>query len=70
MNILGTGARRLLMMQVCKAIGAGPIIMKGLDRDETYRLAMAKELGCDYVIHPGLAQIKEGQSIAIGVGAE
>ena len=38
------------MMQVCKAIGAGPIIMSGLDRDEPFRLEMAKKLGADYVI--------------------
>ena len=49
--ILGPGARGLLLMQVCKAIGAGPIIMTGLTRDEPTRLAMAKELGCDYVIN-------------------
>ena len=49
--ILGPGARGILMMQVCKAIGAGPIIMTGLTRDEPTRLAMAKALGCDYVIN-------------------
>lgn len=49
--ILGPGARGLLMLQVCKAIGAGPIIMTGLTRDEKLRLRMAKELGCDYVIN-------------------
>jgi threonine dehydrogenase-like Zn-dependent dehydrogenase len=49
--ILGPGARGILMMQVCKAIGAGPIIMTGLDRDESFRLKVAKELGADYVIN-------------------
>jgi L-iditol 2-dehydrogenase len=49
--ILGPGARGILMMQVCKAIGAGPIIMTGLDRDEPFRLAMAKKLGADFVIN-------------------
>ena len=41
--ILGPGARGILMMQVCKAIGAGPIIMSGLDRDEPFRLEMAEK---------------------------
>lgn len=49
--ILGPGARGLLLLQVCKAIGAGPIIMTGLTRDESYRLKMAKELGADYIIN-------------------
>ena len=57
--ILGPGARGLLMMQVCKAIGAGPIIMTGLDRDEAYRLAMAKELGCNYVINVEKGDIRK-----------
>jgi threonine dehydrogenase-like Zn-dependent dehydrogenase len=39
------------MMQVCKAIGAGPIIMSGITRDEPYRLAMAKKLGADYIVN-------------------
>jgi L-iditol 2-dehydrogenase len=49
--ILGPGARGLLLMQVCRAIGAGPIIVTGLNRDESVRLAMAKKLGADYVIN-------------------
>ena len=49
--ILGPGARGLLMLQVCQAIGAGPIIMTGLTRDEPTRLKKAKELGCDVVIN-------------------
>jgi 2-desacetyl-2-hydroxyethyl bacteriochlorophyllide A dehydrogenase len=49
--ILGPGARGILMMQVCRAIGAGPIIMTGLERDEPFRLAMAKQLGADVIIN-------------------
>ncbi len=49
--ILGPGARGLLMLQVCKAIGAGPIIMTGITRDEPYRLAMAKKLGADLIVN-------------------
>lgn len=49
--ILGPGARGILLMQICKAIGAGPIIMTGLERDESFRLEMAKKMGADYVIN-------------------
>lgn len=49
--ILGPGARGILMMQVCKAIGAGPVIMTGVTRDEEFRLPMAKKLGADYIVN-------------------
>lgn len=49
--ILGPGARGILLAQVCKALGAGPIIVTGLDRDVKVRLAMAKQLAADYVIN-------------------
>ena len=49
--ILGPGARGILMMQVCRAIGAGPVYVSGLDRDVPVRLAMAKKLGADEVIN-------------------
>ena len=49
--ILGPGARGILMAQVCKAIGAGPIFMSGLERDSSFRLEMAKKLGTDTVIN-------------------
>ena len=49
--ILGPGARGLLLMQVCRAVGAGPIFITGLARDEPFRLAMAKEMGADEAIN-------------------
>jgi 2-desacetyl-2-hydroxyethyl bacteriochlorophyllide A dehydrogenase len=49
--ILGPGARGILMMQVCRAIGAGPVFLSGLDRDVPVRLAMGKKLGADEVIN-------------------
>ena len=49
--ILGPGARGLLLLQVCRAIGAGPIYISGLNRDEPFRLAMARKLGADAVIN-------------------
>ncbi|SCZ78192.1 zinc-dependent alcohol dehydrogenase [Acidaminobacter hydrogenoformans] len=49
--ILGPGARGILMAQVCQAIGAGPIFMTGLERDEAFRLEMAKTMGVDTVIN-------------------
>ena len=49
--ILGPGARGLLLLQVCRAIGAGPIMVTGLERDEPFRLAMASKLGADRVVN-------------------
>jgi L-iditol 2-dehydrogenase len=49
--ILGPGARGILLAQVCKAVGAGPIIISGMDRDVAFRLEKAKKLGADYVVN-------------------
>jgi len=49
--ILGPGARGLLLLQVCLAIGAGPILVSGLKRDAPLRLAMARELGADATVN-------------------
>ncbi len=57
--ILGSGARGILLMQVCKALGAGPIIMSGLDRDAEFRLKTAKELGADYIINVDKEDIRK-----------
>jgi L-iditol 2-dehydrogenase len=57
--ILGPGARGILLMQVCKAIGAGPIFMSGLDRDADFRLVMAKKLGADVVINVDKEDIRK-----------
>ena len=48
--ILGPGARGLLLLQVCLAVGAGPILVSGLSRDAGFRLARARELGADRVV--------------------
>ncbi|WP_434631855.1 zinc-binding dehydrogenase [Thermoanaerobacterium thermosaccharolyticum] len=49
--ILGPGARGILMTQICKAMGAGPVIITGVSRDEKFRLKTALELGADYAIN-------------------
>ncbi len=69
--ILGPGARGLLLMQVCLAIGAGPIIMTGLTRDEKYRLAMAKKLGADRVVNVEKEDIRKVVSeMTNGIGVD
>lgn len=69
--ILGPGARGILMMQVCKAIGAGPIIMTGVTRDEEFRLPMAKKLGADYVVNVDNEDIRDVvKKITNGIGVD
>lgn len=48
--ILGPGARGLLLLQVCRAVGAGPILVSGLTRDAEFRLQRARELGADRTV--------------------
>jgi 2-desacetyl-2-hydroxyethyl bacteriochlorophyllide A dehydrogenase len=49
--VLGPGARGILLTQVCKAIGAGPVIISGMERDVAFRLKTAKALGADHVVN-------------------
>ena len=68
--ILGPGARGLLLLQVCRAIGAGPILMSGLTRDEKFRLRRARELGADLIVNvekEDLRQIVAEMTNGIGV---
>lgn len=69
--VLGPGARGILLMQVCKAIGAGPLIVTGLDRDAPFRLAMAERLGADYTINVEKENVrKEISEITNGIGVD
>ena len=49
--ILGPGARGLLLLQVCQAIGAGPIVVTGKSRDASFRLRSAQALGADRIVN-------------------
>ena len=69
--ILGPGARGLLLLQVCRAVGAGPIIVTGLIRDESVRLKMAKKLGADHVVNVEKQNLQEVISdITGGIGVD
>jgi 2-desacetyl-2-hydroxyethyl bacteriochlorophyllide A dehydrogenase len=69
--IMGPGARGILMMQVCKAIGAGPVIMTGVTRDEPFRLKMAKELGADYIVNVDKQNIRDVvKEVSGGIGVD
>ena len=57
--ILGPGARGLLLLRVCRAVGAGPVYVTGLERDVSFRLAMAKKLGADGVINAEKEDVRE-----------
>ncbi len=69
--ILGPGARGLLLMQVCKAIGARPIVITGLGRDVEFRLNMAKELGIEQVVNVEEEDVREVVSeLTNGIGVD
>ncbi len=69
--ILGPGARGILLMQICKAIGAGPILMTGLERDVPFRLARAKDLGADYIINAEKEDVRSRiAEITGGIGVD
>lgn len=69
--ILGPGARGILMTQICKAIGAGPVIVTGVSRDADYRLPMAKKMGADYIINVEKESLSEAvESITNHIGVD
>ncbi len=57
--ILGPGARGLLMLQVCLAVGAGPVIMTGLTRDESFRLETARTLGAARTVNTEVEDVRD-----------
>lgn len=69
--ILGSGARGLLMLQVCLAIGAGPVIMTGLTRDVAFRMEMAKKLGAERVVNVEKENIRDVvREMTNGIGVD
>jgi 2-desacetyl-2-hydroxyethyl bacteriochlorophyllide A dehydrogenase len=69
--ILGPGARGILLMQVCRAVGAGPVIMTGLERDKSVRLATAREMGADYIVNVEKEDIrKRVNELTNGIGVD
>ena len=69
--ILGPGARGILLAQVCKAVGAGPIIISGMDRDVAFRLEKAKKLGADYVVNVEKEDLrKRTAELTRGIGVD
>lgn len=67
--ILGPGARGLILLQIGKAVGASPILITGLSRDERTRLSLAKEFGADAAVNvetEDLLEIVKGMTGGIG----
>lgn len=69
--ILGPGARGLILLQIAKAVGAYPIIISGLSRDEKVRLKLAKEFGADKVVNAEKEDLLEiVKQMTNGIGAD
>ena len=69
--ILGPGARGLILLQIARAVGAFPVIITGLTRDEKARLSLARELGADAVVNVERENLLEiVKSMTGGIGAD
>lgn len=69
--IMGPGARGLILLQIAKAVGASPVIVTGLTRDEKIRLALAKEFGADAVVNVEKENLLEiVKQMTNGIGAD
>lgn len=56
--VIGPGPIGLIILQMCKARGAGKVMVVGLKEDES-RLAMARQLGADHVFIGGKDEVAE-----------
>ncbi len=69
--IMGPGARGLILLQIAKAVGASPVIVTGLTRDEKVRLALAKEFGADAIVNVEKENLLEiVKQMTNGIGAD
>ncbi len=69
--IMGPGARGLILLQIAKAVGASPVIITGLTRDEKTRLKLAKEFGADAVVNVERENLLEMvKQMTHGIGAD
>lgn len=69
--IMGPGARGLILLQIAKAVGAHPIIVTGLSRDEKIRLPLAKEFGAHAVVNVEKENLLEiVKQMTNGIGAD
>jgi len=69
--IMGPGARGLILLQIAKAVGASPVIVTGLTRDEKVRLPLAKEFGADAVVNVEKENLLEiVKQMTNGIGAD
>jgi len=49
--ILGPGARGQILLQICRALGASPVVVTGIGRDQEARLPRAKQFGADRALN-------------------
>ncbi len=67
--ILGPGPIGLLILQMCKAMGAGPVLVLGAEGDRQ-RLKMAEEMGADYPLISGQKEaLQTVLDLTAGLGA-
>jgi len=67
--ILGPGPIGLLILQMCKAMGAGPVLVLGAEGDHQ-RLKVAEEMGADYTLISGKKETQDKiMDLTGGIGA-
>jgi L-iditol 2-dehydrogenase len=66
--ILGPGPIGLLILQICKALGAGSVLVFGHETDGD-RLKIAQRLGADHALVSGREGVKKVLEITDGIGA-
>jgi 2-desacetyl-2-hydroxyethyl bacteriochlorophyllide A dehydrogenase len=68
--VLGPGPMGLLTVEICRAIGAGRVIIVGLDEDRE-RFEIAKKIGADVIVNGSRENVKERiEGLTGGKGAD
>ena len=69
--VLGTGPIGIIIAKMAQIAGASRVLITGIDKDEKYRLLLAKKLGIEHTVNTSKVNLKEMvDNLTDGVGAD
>jgi len=69
--VLGTGPIGIIIARMAQIAGASRVLITGIDKDEKYRLLLAKKLGIEHTVNTSKINLKEMvNDLTDGVGAD
>lgn len=69
--VLGTGPIGIIIAKMAKIAGASKVLITGIDKDEHYRLLLAKKMGIEHNVNINKVNLKEMvDDLTHGIGAD